>query len=85
MMKKLRGEIKTDMSSPPRAPSDLHWQSKITWVINDANDDDDKTDDNDKTNDDDKTDKDENNDGSIFRFGNEDSVWWLNPFHNLDI
>ena len=68
----------------PRLRSPPLW-----WVINDANDDDDKTDDNDKTNDDDKTDyddridEDENNDGSIFRFGNEDSVWWLNPFHNL--
>ena len=38
-------KIKTDMSSPPRAPPDLHWQSEITWVINDRGDDDDKTDD----------------------------------------
>ena len=40
-----QAEIKTDMSSPPRAPPDLHWQSEITWVINDRGDDDDKTDD----------------------------------------
>ena len=25
-----QAEIKTDMSSPPRAPPDLHWQSEIT-------------------------------------------------------
>ena len=43
-----QAEIKTDMSSPPRAPPDLHWQSEITWVINGSNDDEDDNDVDDK-------------------------------------
>ena len=41
-------KIKTDMSSALRGPSDLHWQSEITWVINGSNDDEDDNDENDK-------------------------------------
>ena len=41
-------KIKTDMSSALRGPSDLHWQSEITWVINGSNDDEDDNDVNDK-------------------------------------
>ena len=41
-------KIKTDMSSALRGPSDLHWQSEITWVINGGNDDEDDNDVDDK-------------------------------------
>ena len=58
-------------------------------MINDANDDDDKTNDDDNTYDDDntddkyKTDENDGNDEDDKSDGNEDNVWWLDPFHNF--
>ena len=61
MMGKVVGRNKDWYVIHPRAPSDLHWQSQIRWVINEANDDDDETDDDENT-DDNNTDNNDAND-----------------------
>ena len=82
LMGKVVGRNKDWYVIHPRAPSDLHWQSQIRWVINeadddddetdddDANDDNDNTDDDDITDDDDNTGDDDNTDDIIFKLGN---------------